>query len=46
MNPNEVASLMEAGMVTPEMQRLVQGLSRGGAAVGAASPYLLNTTKE
>jgi hypothetical protein len=46
LNPQSAISAMEAGMVTPEMQRLVRGLSRGGAAVGAASPYLLNTTKE
>lgn len=46
LNPQDTAAMLEAGMVTPEMQRLIQGLSRGGAAIGAASPYLLNTTKE
>lgn len=46
LNPQDTAALMEAGIVTPQMQALMDGLRRGGAAVGVASPYLLNTAKE
>lgn len=46
LNPQDAAALMEAGIVTPQMQMLLEGTRRGGAALGVASPYLLNTTKE
>lgn len=46
LNPQSAAQLMEAGMVNPQVQMLLEGTRRGGAALGVASPYLLNTTKE
>jgi len=46
LNPQDAAALMQAGVVTPQMQRLIEGARRGGAAVGAATPYLLNAGKE
>lgn len=46
LNPQDAAALMEAGVVTPQMQMLLEGTRRGGAALGVASPYLLNATKE
>jgi len=46
LNPQSAADLMEAGVVTPQMQMLIEGLRRGGAAVGASAPYMLNATKE
>jgi hypothetical protein len=46
LDPQEAASLMESGMVTPQMQALADALRRGGASLGAASPYLLNATKQ
>lgn len=46
LNPQDAAALMEAGVSTPGMHALIEGLRRGGAGLGAASPYLLNATKE
>lgn len=46
LNPQSAADLMEAGVVTPQVQMLIEGLRRGGAAVGASTPYLLNAQKE
>jgi hypothetical protein len=46
LDPQEAASLMGSGMVTPQMQALADALRRGGASLGAASPYLLNAQKQ
>jgi hypothetical protein len=46
LNPGDAAALMEAGVVTPAVQKMLEGTRRGGAAIGAASPYLLNATKQ
>lgn len=46
LDPQDTASLMESGMVTPQMQALIEGLKRSGAAVGGSAPYMLNAGKE
>jgi hypothetical protein len=46
LDPREAARLMEAGMVTPQMQALVQGLRRGGAAIGSSVPGLIQANQE
>lgn len=46
LDPNQAAGLLEAGMVTPQMQALVQNLRRGGAALGASTPGLIQANKE
>lgn len=46
LNPQEAAKLMEAGMVTPQMVALVNGLGRGGAALGAAAPGLVQANQK
>ena len=46
LDPQATASLMEAGMVTPQMQNLIQGLRRGGAAMGASTPMLIQANQE
>jgi hypothetical protein len=42
LDPQSSSALMEAGMVTPAMQQLANGARRGGAAIGAMVPALLN----
>lgn len=46
LDPNQAANLLEAGMVTPQAQALVNALRRGGAAVGASTPGLIQANKE
>jgi hypothetical protein len=46
LDPQQAAQLMEAGMVTPQMQQLVQGLRRGGAAIGASAPGLIQANQQ
>lgn len=46
LDPQQAAQLMEAGMVTPQMQALVNGLRRGGAALGASTPGLIQANQE
>jgi hypothetical protein len=46
MDPQQAAKLMEAGMVTPQMQALIMNLRRGGAAAGASLPGLANANQE
>lgn len=46
LDPQQAAQLMEAGMVTPQMQALVNGLRRGGAAIGASTPGLIQANQE
>lgn len=41
LDPRQTAALMEAGMVTPQMQAMIEGLRRGGAALGASAPMLV-----
>lgn len=42
LDPQSASALMEAGIVTPGMQQLANGTRRGGAAIGAMTPALLN----
>ncbi len=46
LNPQEAAKLMEAGMVTPQMIALMNGLKRGGTALGAAAPGLVQANQK
>jgi hypothetical protein len=46
LDPQQAAQLMEAGMVTPQMQALVQGLRRGGAATGASTPGIVQANQQ
>lgn len=46
LNPNEAAGLVEAGMVTPQMQSLVNALRRGGTALGASAPALVQANQQ
>lgn len=46
LNPQDTAKLMEAGMVTPQMIALMNGLGRGGAALGAAAPGLVQANQK
>jgi len=46
LNPQDAAKLMEAGMVTPKMIALMNGLKRGGTALGAAAPGLVQANQK
>jgi hypothetical protein len=46
LDPQQAAQLMQAGMVTPQMQQLVKGLRRGGAAIGASAPGLIQANQQ
>lgn len=46
LDPQQAANLMESGMVTPQMQALVQGLRRGGAALGSSVPGLVQANQK
>lgn len=46
LDPQQAAQLMEAGMVTPQMQALIQGLRRGGATLGASAPGIVQANQE
>lgn len=46
LNPKDAAALMEAGMVTPQMIKLANGLRRSGTALGAAAPGLIQANQE
>ena len=46
LNPQDAAKLMEAGMVTPQMIALMNGLRRGGTALGAATPGLVQANQK
>lgn len=46
LNPQDAAKLMEAGMVTPQMIALMNGLRRGGTALGAAAPGLIQANQK
>jgi hypothetical protein len=46
LDPQQAAQLMQAGMVTPQMQQLVNGLRRGGAAIGASAPGLIQANQQ
>lgn len=46
LDPQQAAQLMEAGMVTPQMQALVNNMRRGGAAIGASAPGLVQANQE
>jgi hypothetical protein len=46
LDPRQTAALMEAGMVTPQMQAMIQGLRRGGASLGAAAPMLVQANQQ
>lgn len=46
LNPQDAAALMEAGMVTPQMIKLANGLRRSGTGLGAAVPGLIQANQE
>lgn len=46
LDPRQTAALMEAGMVTPQMQAMIEGLRRGGASLGAAAPMLVQANQQ
>jgi hypothetical protein len=46
LNPQDAAKLMEAGMVTPQMIALMNGLRRTGAATGATAPGLVQANQQ
>lgn len=45
LDPQTAATLMQSGMVTPQMQALVKGLRSGGAALGASAPGLIQANQ-
>ncbi len=46
LDPKRTAELIDAGMVTPQMQALIANLSRGGAALGASAPGLIQAHQQ
>jgi hypothetical protein len=46
LNPKDAAALMESGMVTPKMIALMNGLRRGGAALGSSTPGLVQANQQ
>lgn len=46
LDPKRTADLMEAGMVSPQMQALIRGLNRSGAAAGASVPGLVQANQQ
>lgn len=46
LDPQQAANLLESGMVTPQMQALIQNLRRGGAALGASVPGLVQANQQ
>lgn len=46
LDPQQAAQHMEKAIMSPEVERILFGAKRIGAGAGAASPYLLNATKE
>jgi len=45
LDPQTAATLMQSGMVTPQMQALVNSLRSGGAALGASAPGLIQANQ-
>jgi len=45
LNPQDAAALMEAGVVSPGLQALLQNSRAVGGAAGAATPALLNSIR-
>ena len=46
LDPQQAAQHMEKAIMSPEVECILFGAKRIGAGAGAASPYLLNATKE
>jgi hypothetical protein len=46
LDPQKAAALLESGMVNPQTQALIQGLRRGGVALGSATPGLIKANQE
>lgn len=46
LNPQEAAALMESAMVNPQTAALIQGLRRGGTAIGASAPGLIQSNQQ
>lgn len=46
LDPNQAANLMEAGMVTPQMQALVNAIRRTGAPIGGTSAGSVQALQE
>jgi len=46
LDPQETARLIEAGIVSPQTQALIENLRRGGAALGASAPGLVQANQQ
>lgn len=46
LDPVQAARLLESSMVTPQMQAMVNGLRRSGAAIGASAPGLIQANQQ
>lgn len=46
LNPHETADLMVGSMVNPKLQALVDGLKRGGVAIGSSTPALVQAHQQ
>ena len=46
LNPDEAANLVTGAMVTPQMRALVENLRRGGTAIGASAPGLVQANQQ
>lgn len=45
LDPSQAATLVEQGMVTPQMAALANALKRGGTALGAATPAIVQANQ-
>lgn len=46
LDPKKAAMLMDAAKTSPQLQMLIDGLRRGSASVGAATPALIQANQE
>lgn len=46
LDPQQAATLVEQGMVTPQMVALANGLKRGGTVLGATAPALVSANQQ
>lgn len=45
MNPQQAAELMQLARTNPQLQSMINGLRRGGAALGASTPALIQANE-
>mgnify|MGYP003502931387 CR=1 FL=1 len=46
LDPQQAARLMQSGTTPQNVQNLIQGLRRGGAAIGASTPGLIQANQQ